>query len=166
MGADNVTKHVMSDIHILLDVLRMWLLVRIYKNAYRKEGKPQIYVYLLLLFQAKYKFIGVTRQFNDCFMVVFCLFAILAWQNRHLVLSTILFAVAVNIKMSALLIIPGYLLTIAFEAGIVRALLSLAAIIGLQIAFGLEFILTNKEAYFSMSYNFERVFLKVEQVNF
>jgi len=78
----------------------------------------------------------------------------------------VLFAVAINIKMSALLIVPGYLLTIAFHAGIVRSILSLVVILALQILFGLEFILVNKEAYFQMSYNFDRVFLKVEQVNF
>ena len=99
-------------------------------------------------------------------MILFCLLAIYSWQHRHLILSTFLFAVAINIKMSALLMIPGYLLTVAFDAGLVRALVSLAALIGLQVVFGLEFILVNSKAYFEMSYNFERVFQKVEQVNF
>ena len=107
----------------------MYLLVKIYKKAYGSLGKSKLYIFLLLLLEAKYKFIGVTRQFNDCFMVVFCLLAILAWQNHNLILSTVLFAVAVNIKMSALLILPGYLLTVAFEAGIVKTLLSLLSII-------------------------------------
>jgi len=156
----------MSDVHIALDVFRMWLLVRIYKNAFGKQLKGKFYIFLLLLVEAKYKFVGVTRQFNDCFMMVFCLLAIWAWQNKHLSLSTLFFAVAINIKMSALLIIPGYLLTVAFHAGIIRAILSLIAVIMLQVVFGLEFILVNSSAYFQMSYNFERVFLKVEQVNF
>lgn len=39
-------------------------------------------------------------------------------------------------------------------------------ILGLQILIGIEFILKNSKAYFSMAYNFERDFLKVEQVNF
>ena len=121
-----------------------------------------MFIFLLLLCEAKYKFVGVTRQFNDCFMMVFCLLAIWAWQNKHLILSTVLFAIAINIKMSALLMVPGYLLTIAFHAGIIRALLSLIVILALQILFGLEFILVNKDAYFQMSYNFDRVFLKVE----
>ena len=81
-------------------------------------------------------------------------------------LSTILFAIAINIKMSALLMIPGYLLTVAFDAGLIKALISLVSMLALQIIFGLEFIMVNSQAYFQMSYNFERVFLKVEQVNF
>lgn len=111
---------------------------------------------MLLLLEAKYKFISVSRNFNDCFMVVFCLLAILAWQNKHLVVSTLLFAVAVNIKMSALLMLPGYLLTVAFQDGIVKAILSLLSVIALQVVFGLEFILVNPTAYFNMSYNFDR----------
>lgn len=81
-------------------------------------------------------------------------------------MSSFLFAVAINIKMSALLYMPGYLLTVAFDCGIIRTVLTLLFILGLQILFGLEFLLVNKAAYFQMSYNFERVFLKVEQVNF
>ena len=47
----------MSNIHILVDMVRMWLLVRIYRKAQVKSK----YVYFLMLFQAKYKFIGVTH---------------------------------------------------------------------------------------------------------
>jgi Gpi18-like mannosyltransferase len=80
--------------------------------------------------------------------MLFCLMAILAWQNRQLVISTFLFAVAINIKMSALLMIPGFLLTVAFNSGILKSLLSLVSMGALQVLFGLEFIMVNKEAYF------------------
>ena len=62
--------------------------------------------------------------------------------------------------------IPGFLLTVAFDAGIAKAILSLISMILLQLIFGLEFIMVNSKAYFEMSYNFDRVFMKVEQVNF
>lgn len=141
----------MSDVHILIDAIRMFFLVKIYKNAFRNTSpvsQRKMHVFLLLFLQAKYKFVGVTRQFNDCFMMLFCLFAILAWQNRHLVLSTILFAIAINIKMSALLIIPGFLLTVALKDRLAAALLSLISMLFLQVIFGLEFILVNPKAYF------------------
>jgi hypothetical protein len=57
--------------------------------------------------------------------------AIHLWQYGHLWISAILLGIAVNIKMSALLLLPGYALTVAFEAGLVRAILSLVLIIGL-----------------------------------
>lgn len=99
-------------------------------------------------------------------MIVFVLFSIWAFQNHLLWTSAILFGVAVNIKMSALLMLPGFLLVLDFKFGLVRTLLALGVIVGLQALIGLEFLLENPEAYLKMSYNFERAFLKVEQVNF
>ena len=62
--------------------------------------------------------------------------------------------------------VPGYMLVVAFERGLIFSLLSFVVMLVVQIAIGLEFLLTNKDAYLSMSYNFERQFVKMEQVNF
>jgi len=64
--------------------------------------------------------------------------------------------IAINVKMSALLYLPGYLLTIAFQNGILKTFASFVLMFVLQIIIGLEFILVNSKAYFSMSYNFDR----------
>lgn len=74
--------------------------------------------------------------------------------------------IAINIKMSALLMVPGYVLTIAMEGGMINVIISLFIMASLQVLIGLEFILKNKDAYFSMAYNFDRVFMMTEQVNF
>ena len=74
--------------------------------------------------------------------------------------------IAINIKMSALLMVPGYVLTIAMEGGLINVVVSLVIMVALQVLIGLEFILANKDAYFSMAYNFDRVFMMTEQVNF
>ena len=74
--------------------------------------------------------------------------------------------IAINIKMSAILLVPGFLLVIAFERGLIRSLLTLVILVMVQIFIGLEFLLVNPKAYLNMSYNFERQFVKREQVNF
>lgn len=51
--------------------------------------------------------------------------------------------IAINIKMSALLYLPGYLLTVAFSAGILKTFAAFLIILILQILIGLEFILVN-----------------------
>jgi len=108
----------MSDVHVVLDVFRMWLLVKIYKKAYGSDrGHPsqrKMHVFFLLLLESKYKFVGITHQFNDCFMMIFCLMGIHTWQYGYLWVSTVMLGIAVNIKMSALLMIPGFMLTVAF----------------------------------------------------
>jgi hypothetical protein len=47
-------------------------------------------------------------------MIVFALASINFWQHGYLWVSSILLGIAINVKMSALLYLPGYLLTIAF----------------------------------------------------
>ena len=77
--------------------------------------------------------------------------------------------IAINIKMSALLLVPGYFLTIVVDTkhgGIIKLILSILIIAAMQVLIGIEFIMSNSAAYWSMSYNFSRVFMKVEQVNF
>lgn len=46
----NITKEYMSDVHILIDVFRMWVLVKIYKNAIRRtNADKRMYMFCLLL---------------------------------------------------------------------------------------------------------------------
>ena len=71
--------------------------------------------------------------------------------------------------MSGILLLPGYMLTIVLDGkvgGIFPLIQFLSLIILIQIVIAIEFTTTNFEAYWSMAYNFERVFLKVESVNF
>ena len=69
----------MSDVHVVLDMLRMYFLVKIYKTAFGLDFKNKMPIFCLLLIEAKYKFVGITHQFNDCFMMMFCLFSMRAW---------------------------------------------------------------------------------------
>jgi len=51
--------------------------------------------------------------------------------------------IAINIKMSALLMVPGYVLTIAMEGGMINVIISIIVMVSLQVLIGLEFILKN-----------------------
>ena len=124
-----------------------------------------MYVFMLLLIEAKYKFVGITHQFNDCFMIIFALIAILLWQKGQLFLSSVMLGIAINIKMSALLLLPGFALTTCIDGrhgGVVKMVISVFIMAAMQYLIGLEFINTNSKAYWSMAYNFDRVFQKVE----
>jgi len=87
-------------------------------------------------------------------MVLFALFAIHFLQNGYVPISAIMLGIAINIKMSAILLIPGFLLVIAFERGLIRSLLTLFVIFVMQIIIGLEFLMVNPSAYLERSYNF------------
>jgi len=59
------------------------------------------------------------------------------------VISSVFMGIAINIKMSALLMVPGYVLTIAMEGGMINVIISIIVMVSLQVLIGLEFILKN-----------------------
>lgn len=95
-------------------------------------------------------------------MVLFVLAAIHLLQKQNLPTAAIMLGIAINIKGGAILLVPGFLLVIAFERGLIRSLLTLVIVLMVQIFIGLEFLLVNPKAYLNMSYNFERQFVKRE----
>ena len=83
MTGNDINRWNMATVHMVLDMLRMWLCVKIYKKAFesRRQWEPlsaksEYFVLSLLLLEGKYKFIGIAHQFNDCFMIIFCLLSI------------------------------------------------------------------------------------------
>lgn len=58
-------------------------------------------------------------------------------------ISSVFMGIAINIKMSALLMVPGYVLTIAMEGGMINVIISIIVMVSLQVLIGLEFILKN-----------------------
>jgi uncharacterized membrane protein len=57
-------------------------------------------------------------------MVLAALTSIHLFQHSWLFLSTLMLGLAINIKMSALLLVPGFLLVATFERGLIIALLT------------------------------------------
>ena len=62
-------------------------------------------------------------------MATIALLAIYTWQKGYLWISSILLGIAINIKMSGILLVPGYILTVAFRYGLIKVVLSLTIII-------------------------------------
>ena len=164
----NVTWAFGQYMHIVLDVFRMWLLVKVYKRAFgpRFARERKGYVLALLLLQAKYKFASVVFNFNDTVMQLIALIGIYFHLRSNFWLGAFFMGCAASVKMSALLHVPGILLVVAFERGLLWAPLYLIAFFGVQLLFGLEFILKNAKGYFDMAYDFGRKFDQSESVNF
>ena len=64
--------------HIIVDFFRMWLIVKVYKIAYghKMVKDRKMYVFALVLMQAKYKFCSVVFNFNDTIMHLVALISI------------------------------------------------------------------------------------------
>jgi alpha-1,3-mannosyltransferase len=144
--------------HIVIDIFRMWLLVKVYKLGYGNMSERKGFVFFLLLLHGKYKFCSVLFNFNDTVMHLIALISIYFHLKSKFFLSIFFMGFAASVKMSALLYVPGCLLVSAFEYGILSALVYLIGIFVVQIGFGLEFLLKNPQGYFRMAYDFDRKF--------
>ena len=126
----NVSWDFGQKMHIVIDLFRMWLLVKVYKLAYGKMiiTERKTYVFVMLLFQAKYKFASVVFNFNDTIVHLVALISIFYHLKSRFWLAIFFMGFAASIKMSAFLYVPGCLLVTAFEHGIFSAVVYLVGI--------------------------------------
>jgi alpha-1,3-mannosyltransferase len=154
--------------HIVIDVFRTWLLVKVYKLAYGRQmiTERKMHVYAMILFQAKYKFCSVLFNFNDTIVHLVALASIYYQLKGQLGWATFFMGFASSIKFSAFLYLPGCLLVAAQERNIFAALIYFVGVFAVQILFGLEFLLKNAKGYLLMAYDFDRKFAQSESINF
>ena len=164
----NVTWAFGQYMHIIIDVFRTWLLVKVYKLAYGKKlmKENNLYIFALMLMQSKYKFCSVIFNFNDSIVQLVALISIYFHLKSNQWLAIFFMGFASSIKFSAFLYIPGGMLVSAFEYGIFSAFTYLIGIFAVQFLFGLEFMLKNAKGYFLMAYDFDRKFAQSESINF
>lgn len=154
--------------HIVVDVFRTWMLVKVYKLAYGRQvmTEKKTYVYAMILLQAKYKFCSVVFNFNDTMIHLMALISIYYQLKGKQALAIFFMGFASSIKFSAFLYLPGCMLISAQQYGIFSAVVYLVGAFAVQFGFGLEFLLKNAKGYLLMAYDFDRKFAQSESINF
>ncbi|KAG8678212.1 dolichyl-P-Man:Man(5)GlcNAc(2)-PP-dolichol alpha-1,3-mannosyltransferase [Ceratobasidium sp. 394] len=132
--------------------------------VYRKAGIPQ-YVLLFLPLSKRLHSIYVLRLFNDCWAAPLSMASIFAFQRRRWAIGSILFGLALSIKMNILLYTPALLLTLLLTTGLIPSLFYtlLTALTVLIPSF--TFLLTHPKPYLTNSFNLGRQFLYKWTVN-
>lgn len=148
------------------------------------------YVFPMLVLSKRLHSIFVLRCFNDCFAVLAFFLAMYAYQRRMWTAGSILYSLAVGVKMSALLALPAVGLILLQAIGRDRAITQAGIIVYLQVGnnlpqnqslwqninsinshthtqllVGFPFIQANARAYFSRAFELTRVFLYKWTVN-
>lgn len=85
--------------------------------------------------------------FNDIWVVLFTIFMTYALQKSHMVLATVFFALAVTCKMSALLVLPGYLFLLVCCKGLIRSIPHVVLLMTICLGVSAPFLWVNSEAY-------------------
>ncbi|OJA10942.1 hypothetical protein AZE42_04657 [Rhizopogon vesiculosus] len=142
-----------------LYVLSVLLVCAIYKKA-----KLPNWTLLLLPLSKRLHSIFVLRLFNDCWSVVFLQATILAFQSDWNEVGVLLFSLALSVKMSAILYLPGLLVILFKRHGSARTIRHIVVMALAQIFIARSF-LENPTSYFQGAFDLSRVFLYKWTVN-
>lgn len=132
--------------------------------AYRKANAPP-YLLPLLVLSKRLHSIYVLRLFNDGFAALFFWAGIVLVQRKSWVPASTLFSLAIGVKMTVLLALPGFLLLAATCASIRTAIASVASMLMVQVLVATPFLQNNVNAYLSRAFEFSRQFLFKWTVN-
>ena len=135
-------------------------------RIYMKSKKVPPYV-LVLTSCCSYRIhsIFVLRLFNDPVAMLLFYAAVNLFLDSKWSLASLLYSIAVSVKMNILLFAPAVLLMYLTCLGIKGTLIQLAICASVQILLGMPFILTNPIAYIRGAFDFGRVFLYEWTVN-
>jgi alpha-1,3-mannosyltransferase len=141
-------------------------LVTLVCAIYRRTASVPNWMLLMLPLSKRLHSIFVLRLFNDCWSVVAVHAAVLAYQYRGMeLLATILFSIALSVKMSALLYLPGLLVILFKRLGPLRTVAHIATLVLVQLVIGRHYIRAYPWEYLHASFDFSRVFLYKWTVN-
>ncbi|KDE03168.1 hypothetical protein MVLG_06325 [Microbotryum lychnidis-dioicae p1A1 Lamole] len=138
----------------------------------RRCGSVPPYALVLMCLSKRLHSIYALRLFNEAPAMLPFYAAVLAWTRPNggpkiWTTGTLLFSLALSIKMNFLLYLPGLLYLFYTSLGVYKTLLQLLAIGSTQMLLAVPFLGTRAKAidYFATSFNFGREFLWEWTVN-
>ncbi|XP_014205863.1 lethal(2)neighbour of Tid protein [Copidosoma floridanum] len=134
------------------------LLVLVFK-IYQRTKKVPPYI-LILVFSTSYRIhsIFVLRLFNDPIAMIFLYASIIAFLEQKWYTGSILYSLAVSVKMNILLFAPALLIAYITNLGLLKTIAQLFVCAFLQLLLGLPFLLNNPIAYIKGAFNLARIF--------
>ncbi|ALC41810.1 l-2-not [Drosophila busckii] len=136
-------------------------------RLYGKSKKVPPYVLVLSAFTSyRIHSIYVLRLFNDPVAVLLCYAALNLFVDRRWTLGSILFSLAVGVKMNILLFAPALLLFYLANLGVLRTIMQLGICAVVQLLLGAPFLLTYPWEYLRGSFDLGRIFEHKWTVNY
>ncbi|KAG8284777.1 lethal(2)neighbour of tid protein [Homalodisca vitripennis] len=109
--------------------------------------------------------IFVLRMFNDCVAVLLVYLALNLFLENYWSLGSIVYSIAVSVKMNILLYAPALLVAYYYSLGVKGTIIQLLICGFIQILLGLPFLIANPIAYIKGSFDLGRIFLHQWTVN-
>ncbi|XP_076181662.1 alg3, alpha-1,3- mannosyltransferase [Ptiloglossa arizonensis] len=134
------------------------LLILVFR-IYAKTKKVPPYV-LIIMCCTSYRVhsIFTLRLFNDPVAMVLLFASLNAFLDDQWYLGSILYSLAVSVKMNILLFAPALFIAYLYNLGLFKTIVHLFICALIQLILGLPFILNNALTYIKGAFNFGRVF--------
>ena len=132
----------------------------------RTEKVPPYILALMSLTSYRVHSIFILRLFNDPVAVLFLYAALNLFMDHRYSLGSLMFSLAVSVKMNILLYAPAVLIFYLTNLGHLGALVQLSLCAGLQVLLAAPFLWHAPTQYVIGAFNLGRVFLYEWTVNF
>ncbi|KAF7396752.1 hypothetical protein V1477_010098 [Vespula maculifrons] len=142
-------------IFAILYIVLLALVFRIYSKT--KKVPPYV---LILMCCTSYRIhsIFVLRLFNDPIAMILLFSSLNAFLDEHWYLGSILYSLAVSVKMNILLFAPALLAAYLCILGISKTVIHLSICAVIQAILGLPFLIENPISYIKGAFNLGRIF--------
>ncbi|TDL27387.1 glycosyltransferase family 58 protein [Rickenella mellea] len=134
-------------------------------TIYGRAGGIPNWVLILLPLSKRLHSIFVLRLFNDCWATVAMQAAIASYCQGWDSLGTLLFSLAVSVKMNVLLYMPGVLLILWKRNGCLGTARHVLRFVGVQAIVAFPFLSRYPGEYLSQAFDLSRIFLYKWTVN-
>lgn len=135
-------------------------------GIYGKSGDVPCVLSLVLVLSKRVHSIYVLRMFNDCIAVLFGYIAVLLFTYRQWIPASIIYSLAVSVKMNMLLYAPGVFVVLLLSTGLTNTIWCIFLCGLVQIVLGLPFLMTYPVSYLTKAFELSRVFMYKWTVNF
>lgn len=132
--------------------------------AYNRTGIKSWIIGLLVLSKRAHS-IYLLRLFNDGVSALLLACSAYLFTRHQYMVGSIIYSLALSVKMNALLYLPGLALILVQARGVKAALRYAFVMIQIQVMLGMPFLLENPGNYISRSFEFSRQFLHRWTVN-
>ncbi|GAO46345.1 hypothetical protein G7K_0577-t1 [Saitoella complicata NRRL Y-17804] len=133
--------------------------------CYRRAEAPP-YIFGLLILSKRLHSIYILRLFNDCWAMFFAFAAIYALQRKAWTIGSVLYSLALSIKMNVLLLLPALGMILLQALGRDRAIRQAIIIAQIQVVLALPFTLSGfARSYLAGAFEFTRAFFYKWTVN-
>ncbi|KAK7073909.1 dolichyl-P-Man:Man(5)GlcNAc(2)-PP-dolichol alpha-1,3-mannosyltransferase [Halocaridina rubra] len=143
-------------------IITLILVFRIFKKS--RKLPPYILVFVCCTSYRVHS-IFVLRLFNDPVAMMLLYAAVNLFIDGYWSIGSLIYSIAVSIKMNILLFAPALLMAYLHCLGLKRTVLQLFICASVQLLFGLPFLLNNPVGYIKQSFDIGRVFLFKWTVN-